>query len=421
MSLLLCLISVTFPSYRGALIGPNVEQPVNMTWTLAMLDAMQALMTGDGLFDRPVYRNLRSCMKSFDRQLPLTQDMVWRGIVQYWNTRGASNDPWGGYTRRSQEHNVTLLSVNSMEIHEPCNFASNLVYYELMNELCLIRKRKEKLSIPAKYVQSLGSAIPFLTTGSCFFHGSNTRLGYQQDFVAIEIVMYLIYQGTISGISNTSSILMDLSLQPRNLSSVELVHSIQEMYRSEPVHKWYNLTSKFDIPDYRLIIAALFLTTMTFNFDPAFVNFVLPRVAGASELSPSHVTFLKDHYSPSIREASRTVQIHTRKINVIGGSLSAFAKLVVALVWRENNAFSNPKILSPIGNFIGWTLFADLNKKINKLNKNVYHKGNLQAGVGIYPGEERCNPRVPHAKWHLQTALFILDLLHLGNNIASLT
>ncbi len=40
----------------------------------------------------------------------------------------------------------------------------------------------------------------------------------------------------------------------------------------------------------------------------------------------------------------------------------------------------------------------------------------LQLGRGVYPGEEWCNPApLPHAKWHLQTGIALVDFARLAD------
>ena len=45
----------------------------------------------------------------------------------------------------------------------------------------------------------------------------------------------------------------------------------------------------------------------------------------------------------------------------------------------------------------------------------------LQRGIKVYPGDGGCNRRLPHAKWHVQSGLGLLDLVYLCDNIYELT
>ncbi len=46
-----------------------------------------------------------------------------------------------------------------------------------------------------------------------------------------------------------------------------------------------------------------------------------------------------------------------------------------------------------------------------------HRDADFQRGIGVYPGEARCSsdPSAPHAKWHLQTAVGLVDLAHLAD------
>ena len=67
-------------------------------------------------------------------------------------------------------------------------------------------------------------------------------------------------------------------------------------------------------------------------------------------------------------------------------------------------------------NEIGWEMLPELNAKANEfmgINSNMFYNKNLQNGTGIYPGEEWCNPSIPHCKWHLQTGIALVDFAFL--------
>lgn len=40
-----------------------------------------------------------------------------------------------------------------------------------------------------------------------------------------------------------------------------------------------------------------------------------------------------------------------------------------------------------------------------------------QNGTGVYPGEEWCNPYSPHAKWHVEAANGLMDLVYLADDL----
>ena len=101
--------------------------------------------------------------------------------------------------------------------------------------------------------------------------------------------------------------------------------------------------------------------------------------------------------------------------------LGTVIKLLYAFVWQEQGFFPNlgDVAFTPEGNEQGWALLPILNDAVNEnlLGTNSttdYFNPNLQHGVGIYPGEEWCNPGVyPHAKWHLQTGIALVDFTNM--------
>ena len=45
----------------------------------------------------------------------------------------------------------------------------------------------------------------------------------------------------------------------------------------------------------------------------------------------------------------------------------------------------------------------------------------LQNALNIYPGEERCNNEEGHAKWHVESANGLMDLVLLADDIYRIT
>ena len=46
---------------------------------------------------------------------------------------------------------------------------------------------------------------------------------------------------------------------------------------------------------------------------------------------------------------------------------------------------------------------------------------NNQNGTALYPGDTWCNNQEAHSKWHVQSAIGLLDLVYLCDNINGLT
>ena len=120
-----------------------------------------------------------------------------------------------------------------MTIWEPCNYASNLAYDKLSQEICA-----QNWSIPSEWVQAVGRSFNVLAFGSVFMHGSNTRLGAKNDLFADDIFAYILHQ---IGVANLpySPVLHDLSFTPKALTGPEIAQSWLDIYLNVPVEDWY--------------------------------------------------------------------------------------------------------------------------------------------------------------------------------------
>ena len=68
--------------------------------------------------------------------------------------------------------------------------------------------------------------------------------------------------------------------------------------------------------------------------------------------------------------------------------------------------------LTPAVNEAGAAFLPKLNMLANNLTSWELLVQDVQLGGG-YPGSQGCNDRIPHAKWHLQTAASLSDLTKL--------
>lgn len=408
------LVTLLTPTISGFRL-PKFRRPQPM---LSMLDAMQELMTGGGVYDRKLYEQFRSCMKSFDQRLPGTQDSAWQGIIDYWNMGGAPDDLWGKAPTGLRERNITKISVDSMEIYEPCNFASNLVYYHLLNEMCIYQSNGGRFKLPFEFVQAIASTITVLPMGSCFFHGSNTKLGMQQDFHAIKVVLYLIHQASLAGLQGKSSITTDFRSSPRTYTSVELANQLQRMYASEPVRNWYSITKAMDIPDFRQSVYGIFLTILTLKQDPALVDIISQIVPRLLSLDSASINFMREQYLPEINRLTNKYKANVKQ-SLRSNSLSAMLKLVHAAVWRERDFFNTTLITSTKSNFVSYFLNVNphLHRQFNSLTDNTYFGEVYHSLSKAYPGEENCRRRYPHPKWHVLSSSFLLDIIYLADDL----
>ena len=73
--------------------------------------------------------------------------------------------------------------------------------------------------------------------------------------------------------------------------------------------------------------------------------------------------------------------------------------------------------LQPSTNAMGTLLLPVVNAAANGLNSWSYTDTLMQSGLHMYPGEAWCNPVIPHAKWHVETAIALTDFTFLSDEL----
>ena len=73
--------------------------------------------------------------------------------------------------------------------------------------------------------------------------------------------------------------------------------------------------------------------------------------------------------------------------------------------------------LQPSTNVIGTLLLPVVNAAANELNSWSYVDRLMQSGLHMYPGEDWCNPVIPHAKWHVETSIALTDFSFLSDEL----
>ena len=129
----------------------KAQSPSRGNGMMRMFDALQEMMTGEKLFNRKLFQEYQLCMRSFDSKLPESHDNAYNGLIDFWNSRGFKDDPWGGTSTDLVEKNVTAMTLHGMEIYEPCNTISNLAFYSVAHEVCVSRRNGEKYNLPWIY------------------------------------------------------------------------------------------------------------------------------------------------------------------------------------------------------------------------------------------------------------------------------
>ena len=76
--------------------------------------------------------------------------------------------------------------------------------------------------------------------------------------------------------------------------------------------------------------------------------------------------------------------------------------------------------LRPEVNEIGAALLPIWNVLTTQLTTFEYSSSEFQLGQNFYPGEFECNKWDPHAKWHLQTGIALVDFVYLSDELLRL-
>ncbi|KAF2367511.1 hypothetical protein FHG87_001741, partial [Trinorchestia longiramus] len=368
--------AAALPSHR---VQKKILREKSGSAMLDMLKSMEGFMTGSEKgFDSHFFQEVRSCMSTFDPNLPLAQDKAWQGIIDYWQMRGSPSDKWGKYPSHLFEYNVTVSSMNGMLIYEPCNYASNIAYYHAFIEICTRKHIGKPFFLSEDYVNAIGKGFSAMAWGSSFWHGSNTKLGLQQDEKSLAVLAYAFHQASLSALKSKSPILHDLSKTPRKKTAIQLIEEFQNMYLTKPVSEWYNITEAFDIPDYTLIYGCLYTTMFTISFDEISVNRLVSIMISMFDVSDYIKEFLLDHYVPEIRRVTSDIHLspaeHTMFFfNAVGATM----KLIYAFLWQEMVLTRDQFFLDPNANSIGWSLLPRVNSVANKLTSFQYFDPNF--------------------------------------------
>lgn len=314
---------------------------------------------------------------------------------------------------------MTRQDYHNIEIYEPCNYASNLAYYHDVTMICA---HKEGWNIPREYVVAMAQGFSALTMGSSFWHGSHTLLGNIADNRFIDIVSYVAHQASLLHLPQASTVLTDLSLTPRNATSVMVAQRLTDMMQNDHVNTWMDGIAGLDTPQYMSTFSGIICNVLTLLFSPETVDEIVPQLMDLFGLPEEDRTFILEHYLPELRVAMADVNLgileKTQLELNFGGTL---VKLLYAFLWQEYVLTGADIFLDPEVNTMGALLMPSVNALANWLTDFPVLDDNLQNATNIYPGDVRCNNIEPHSKWHVQSANGLMDLMLLADDMYRLT
>lgn len=135
-------------------------------------------------------------------------------------------------------------SSTEVEIMEECNYSSNVAYYRGLTRMC----DYPDWNIPEDKIRMLKRAYATHVFGSHFWHGSHTFLGGAFDTRLIATIMYANQDVLVGGMEYKSSILSQLSEQPRVKSAANVTEDMTRMGFKETQNYWTQYLIETDYP-----------------------------------------------------------------------------------------------------------------------------------------------------------------------------
>ena len=227
-----------------------------------VLDYMQQNVTNS---DYPLakFRKLHECMdkvsasplSNFD--LLSAMDAMFDGFVQWGIMNGTDgvdhpqpttdgSDYWNQpqnylerYPSRMTSDDTDLPGASNVFIMQPCNYNSNVAYYESMLALCR-GDGKDSWSIPDDVRDLLAGSFGSLATGSAFFHGSGTQLGCRIDNAPIAHIAITAYQAAVSSLGADGVVASCLPTEQLEeaKNGTEIINSFVNIFQNNDVFEW---------------------------------------------------------------------------------------------------------------------------------------------------------------------------------------
>jgi len=338
-------------------------------------------------------------------------------MIQYFETNGQPGDEWLT-EKKWHEKNVTNQEFHNMTIYEPCNYASNVAYYHVATQIC---QHKDLFDMPPDYVKGLVQGFVTLAMGSAFFHASETQLGSSMDTHMIDVVSYLAYQAMVENLPTNTSVIKELSLTPRRKSGIQETQDLMNMFTSKPVEEWEAQIRSMDMPNFFISFSGLIGPMILMRFDVVTADLLIFGLMDLLDVPAKDKEFVTHYFLPEIKNATAHINLTDEQKYELEGNLMSFAiKILYAFLWQEEFLTQNPIIYNPIVNVIGNTLIKYVNGYANSINTFPIYEQAMQDGERVYPGSEWCNPLQTHAKWHLESANGLLDLVYLSDYVRKL-
>jgi len=417
------LLVALLKSCHGVSIGASEPDEL-----LSFFDGMERMMTGKAYVDDGFHEDLVQCLMKTDPKLYQSVNSQWAGIRAYANKGGAPGDIWYRCGQEEKpgkryfEYNCTTQPYGSLPVWEPCNYVSNIAYYHLTLQLC----NRSNWSMPQSSVNNIIKIYASLAAGSSSMHASMSTDGIAEDRRVNDLMSYAVYFEVIKALGSDSSIINELHEQPRSKPASGIVDDWMNMYITDPVEEWGPKLNSSDIASIGLSYCGFLTATFTvvFDNDQLVKDISLALLSLFGNMDNFDKQELLDvcinKFIPEFEAATEAWRplpgAEREKIaKNVGGTL---AKLLYAFVWQEHT-FNSTTLLNPLLNDIGSALLGEFNTVVSNELESFEFNPAFESGKNLYPGQETC-AWDPHAKWHLQSAIALLDFIYLADDIFQL-
>lgn len=205
---------------------------------------------GNRLFNgRRLYTRMEACFEKHVADgidMMTVSDTYWSKLVAYGTQKGIDGDSWPGFVGFLEDNPTPLISEQnlgqfpsypsesaSIIVLEPCNTVSNWAFHQAMVEVC----ESTDFSSEEEWFTGFIRAFHFMGPGSVFMHASGTIVGGVADNESIRQVAWWYLQYGLQELPY-DPVIHDLSEEPAQRTSLEVIKDLNEMLLNEPVTSW---------------------------------------------------------------------------------------------------------------------------------------------------------------------------------------
>lgn len=348
---------------------------------------------------------------------------VWKWFYTY-HQQQLPSDPWKGWVESfpmySESKLIPYMTVKldqlpgrageTMEIVEPCNTVSNLMYAEATVWLSCAG-----FPFPQDDMATLMGAFNMLAAGSLFFHASATGTGNLADVFPMAILILEYHQLMVKDLTARATGMTQAEKDTvvyLGYSGLTTDHArtLTALFRTPyDTARWESVVRGIDVPDYILPIATVVITALEATkgrwSDPGLEAGVVSLTdALLGSLGAEVAEWINVQYKPLIAKVFASVRLCDDYVeNVVTRTLQFLITFVEALVFQEKQ-IPVPQIVRDI--FISIeSLLAGVTVEIEET-------------WDIYNGErDFCKDRSPHMSWHEKAAHGLVHFAHIAKHL----